>query len=310
LTPGADNTLLFSLDSKATNSPAGQTYRFFDPQFAALYTDSSIGVSSYNALQLSLRHTLTRNFIYDFNYTLSHSLDEDSNPARGPATTLDAYNVSALTVITSAFNPGLDYGNSDFDVRHAITADWTITLPYGHGEKFRSQSGTFMNEVFGGWNLTGIAKWTSAFPWTTLSAAGAPTDYEYRSFDFQIAPVQNSGHHTYLKSATGVLTPSAFTNGTAAYSSFRLPYAGEVGQRNNLRADGYFSIDPGLSKSFHTFGKQRLRLTVEAFNVTNAVRFGIPPSGNVGKSGVSNFGTESSLLNSPRQMQFSGRYYF
>jgi hypothetical protein len=127
----------------------------------------------------------------------------------------------------------------------------------------------------------------------------------------QIAPVQNTGHHTYIKNSAGVITPSAFTNGTAAYSSFRLPYAGEAGQRNTLRADGYFSVDPGISKSFKTFEKQSFKLTVEAFNVTNATRFATPSVTNAGRSGATGFGSYAApLLNSPRQMQFSGRYYF
>jgi hypothetical protein len=311
LSAGGDATTLFNLDTNASNSPGGQTYRFYHPQFASLLTDSSIGVSSYNALQLSLRHTINKNFIYDFNYTLSHSLDETSNPARGNSTVLEAYGSSALSVITNSFNPSLQYANSDFDVRHAITADWTLALPYGHGQRFGAGAATWLDQVFGGWSLAGIAKWTSALPWSAISSAGASTNYNYRGFEVETAPVQNTGHHTYLKSSTGVLTASAFTNGaTGAFPSFRPAYAGEVGQRNNLRADGYLSIDPGISKSFHIFEKQSLRLTVEAFNVTNATRFAVPALANTGRSGVTGFGTYSALLNSPRQMQFSGRYYF
>lgn len=313
LVRGADSmSPLYTLDNNAANSAGGTLKnRFFHPQAEiGVATESSIATSNYNALQLSVRHTLTKNFIYDFNYTYSHSLDEISNPERGSSATGNTYASGAPAVITNAYNPSASYANSDFDIRHLITADWTLALPYGHGQHFGATSSTLMNEVLGGWNVNGIAKWSSALPWLALGAAGAVTGYDFRSYDVQIAPIQNSGHHTYIKSSTGALTPNAFGNGNAAYASFRQPYAGETGQRNNLRADGYFSIDPAISKSFPTFRNQSFKLIVEVFNVTNAVRFGLPPTGNNGRSGSPSFGNYTSLLNSPRQMQFSGRYYF
>jgi hypothetical protein len=312
LTRGADAMSLYTLDLNAANSAGGALKnRFYHPQVTTdLLTESSIAVSNYNALQLSVRHTLTRNFIYDFNYAYAHSIDEGSEPERGAGTTSNTFATGAPAVITSAFNPSGTYASSDFDIRHLITADWTLALPYGHGQHFGANSGKLLNEVLGGWNLNGIAKYSSALPWGALAAAGASTDYQFRSWDVAIAPVQNSGHHTYLKSATGVLTPNAFGNGNAAYASLRQAYAGEVGERNYFRADGYFSVDPGISKSFSTFEGQSFKLTVEVFNVTNAVRYGLPPTGNNGRSGSPSFGNYTSLLNSPRQMQFSGRYYF
>jgi hypothetical protein len=310
LARGNDAVTLYSLDISAANSSAGQTRRFYHPQARDYLSESSIAVSSYNSLQLSLRHTLTKNFIYDFNYTYAHSLDQTSEPERGSSTTSNTYTTGNTAAITNAFNPSASYANSDFDIRHLITADWTLALPYGHGQRFGANSSTFMNEVLGGWNVNGIAKYSSALPWSVLST-GSPTDLQYLSYDVQIAPVQNSGHHTYLENSTGVITPNAFGNGKAAYASFRLPYAGETGQRNTMRADGYFSLDPAISKSFPTFKNQSFKLIVEVFNVTNATRFGLPPAGNSGSGGQASFGNYAApLLNSPRQMQFSGRYYF
>ncbi len=311
LTRGSESVSLYSLDSKASNSAGGQSFRFYSPQFSGIYMNTSNLMSSYNGLQLSLRHTLTKSFIYDFNYTLAHSLDISSSPERGGSAvneTLLSYANSDIVI--NPYNPYQQYGNSDYDVRHLISADWTLALPYGHGQRFGGKSSRSMNELLGGWNLTGVAKWSSGLPWSTISSVGWATDEGYRAYDVQIAPVQNTGHHTYLKNTTGVITPNAFSNGTAAYNSFRLAYAGESGQRNNLRADGYFSVDPGLSKSFQTFAGQSLKLTVETFNVFNSTRFGLPAAANAGRSGGTVFGTYTTLLNSPRQMQFSGRYYF
>lgn len=105
LTRGGDVQTLFTLDSNAANSPSGQTKRFFHPQFQGANTESAIGVSNYNAIQLSLRHTLTKSFIYDINYTWSHSLDMVSNPERGNNLTSNAYGSNPESTINNAFNP-------------------------------------------------------------------------------------------------------------------------------------------------------------------------------------------------------------
>ena len=48
---------------------------FFQPQYAALSTFSTVGTSDYHGLQVSLRKRFSQNLTFDFNYTLSHSLD-------------------------------------------------------------------------------------------------------------------------------------------------------------------------------------------------------------------------------------------
>ena len=82
---------------------------------------------------------------------------------------------------------------------------------------------------------------------------------------------------------------------------------GESGQRNDLREDGYFSVDSGLSKSFRTFEKQSFKLTVEAFNIFNTMRFSSPTS----SAFSTTFGQYGSgQLVAQRQMQIAGRYTF
>jgi hypothetical protein len=93
---------------------------------------------------------------------------------------------------------------------------------------------------------------------------------------------------------------------------------GESGQRNNFRSDGYLSVDDGLSKTFHIFREQQLRISAEVFNVINTNRFAtVQIDGTSGNFGVyqnsinnNNYSAPSSLLLQPRQMQFSGKYIF
>ena len=102
-----------------------------------------------------------------------------------------------------------------------------------------------------------------------------------------------------------------WVNKTAAIFSFRHPYPGEGGQRNELRGPGYFGIDAGLSKEWHVKEGQTASFSWEVFNVTNAVRFDAAASANnFNLSNSTNFGVYSSTLTKPRVMQFMLRYSF
>jgi hypothetical protein len=175
-----------------------------------------------------------------------------------------------------------------------------------------------MDELFGGWQVTGVLKFTTAFPWSSAAKfVGWGTNWEISSNAVQIAPLTTPGrHHYYAGTIAGAIQPVAYATGygtgvqkatsSALVNNFRQAYVGESGQRDNLRADGYFSLDPGISKSFRITEKQSFKLIVEYFNATNAVRFNSPGSG----STSSTFGAYTSLLNSQRQAQIAGRYTF
>ncbi len=87
--------------------------------------------------------------------------------------------------------------------------------------------------------------------------------------------------------------------------------AGESGLRNNIRGDGYFGIDSGVSKTFKMPYKEghTLQIRWETFNLTNTVRF--DPNSNEGDlMSASTLGKLGDTLGAPRQMQFSLRYTF
>ncbi len=292
----------------STCTDAGVTLnRYFASQYGSLYAQSTIGTSNYNGGQLSLRHTLNRSIVYDLNYTLSKSMDLGSNPERSQA-----------NYVVNTFAPAQTYAPSTYDARHAVTADWIATLPFGKGQRWGSGAGRVTEELLGGWQLSGVLKYSSAFPWTvSTGTSGWGTNWEISSTDIQIAPLASPGHHAYYPGKTAGITGFAFGTGvggptvtgasTNAYSAFRQAYVGETGQRDNFRADGYFSMDPGLSKSFKTFEGQSFKLIVEYFNVTNATRFGSPSNTS---TTFGQYLTSSGTLNQPRQAQIAGRYYF
>ena len=61
----------------ATVNGVTQPFQFWAPQFSSLYVWSTMGNSSYNALQASLRRKMAGGLQFDFNYTYSKWIDLD-----------------------------------------------------------------------------------------------------------------------------------------------------------------------------------------------------------------------------------------
>ena len=304
---GNETNALFAADTDPTASPAGQTFRFFYPQTSSIYTQSTTGTSNYHALQLSVRQALKYGLEYDLNYTYSKSMDEGSDPER---------NGTTGSPVINSFSPNQWYAPSDFDVRHNITANYTAPLPFGKGGVFLNKGG-LLDRLVGGFQLNGLIHYSSGFPFSAVASGNWGTNFAFNSNMVAIGKIPTGGHH--YDSADQIETALKGISTAQAHANLRFAYVGESGERNNYRADGYFSLDDGLAKSFHTFREQQLRLSVEVFNVLNTNRFNSAPSGTASNplqtDGTSaNFGAYigggSALLLQPRQMQFSAKYVF
>jgi hypothetical protein len=162
----------------------------------------------------------------------------------------------------------------------------------------------------GGWQLSGINRTTSGLPFS-LNEPGWSTDWQIESFAVQTGQVTK---HRHLD-ANG--NPQFFDDNTVKNLNgnihdggppVRLPYPGEAGERNFYRGDGYFDIDSGLDKSWKLREYGVLKFAWEVYNVTNTVRF--DPASIGGTLTGGNLGVASSLLSSPRRMQFGLRFDF
>src|SRR5246500_877129 len=129
-------------------------------QATSMFAWSSIGKSNYNALQASLRKQLGDGLQFDLNYTYSKSIDYTSNATRLGFSS--SVNVGAPgSRLANAFSPGSRRGVSDFDTTHQLNANWIAELPVGKGRRFGGNAGPVADAVIGGWQLSGVARWTS-----------------------------------------------------------------------------------------------------------------------------------------------------
>jgi hypothetical protein len=307
--PGTSGNFYFPAAGVSPNNTYLQqngvgSYTFYNPQFATLYVWKSMGTSSYNAMQVDLKHKLTHGVQFDFNYTLSKSIDLSS----------DAERVGTIggtgAQIINAWNPYQFRGVSDFDATHQITANWIADLPFGRNQAIGRNMGRGLDAVVGGWQLSGLGRWTSGFPLSVGNGFQWPTDWDLSGNAIQTAPVKTGTFYDPDPAHEGAV--NVFSNLSAAAASFREPFPGEAGQRNILRGPGFFSVDMGLAKRWKMPWKEShsLQLRWEVFNVANAKRFDpLSVNGSLDVYG-STFGDFTRLSTQPRVMQFALRYDF
>lgn len=278
---------------------------FFHPQYAAFGALTSLGTSDYHSFQTSLRKRFSNNLTFDFNYTLGHSLDIASGLEPSGST------ISGAALILNPLDLKENRGNSDFDIRHLINANYIYALPFGKGQKLLSNVGSVGNFILGGWQTTGIFRWNTGLP------AGEPfddgrwaTNWNVQSNARQIRPVKAT------PTRTG--DPNLFSNPEAVYASYRNPYPGENGDRNVLRDPNYVGFDFGLYKRFPLpWEGKSVVFRWEVFNLTNTQRFTDVIGLGVGqepflnpKDVSSDFGKFTGIQGAPRQMQFALRIEF
>jgi Carboxypeptidase regulatory-like domain/TonB dependent receptor len=287
---------------------------FFQPQYGALSAFSSIAKSNYNAATVSLRERLGTSLTMDFNYTLSHSLDDASGLA-----TSGAFGGAFI------LNPILQhnsYADSDFDIRHIININGIWQLPVGKGRMLFGHANKFVDAVIGGWQLSGIFRWNSGLPVGFYGASGVyddarwATNWNVQSNLTRIKPIDVCP----TRGDTG--PPKLFgCNTLEAYRSFRNAKPGETGDRNVFRVPGYVNLDMGLGKSFRMPWSEghKLQIRVEAFNLTNTQRLGQFDTSRTGFGLVldpqtatppTNWSNFTAIQGTPRVLQFGFRYEF
>jgi len=305
--PGFDSTQPGDVSSQTYYFAQGQ-YTYYSSQFSSLYAWRSVAPSNYHAMEVSLHHRMSHGLQFDFNYTLSKSIDISSNAERvSPGS--NASLLEPNSNIINSWNPQTQRGVSSFDLTHQFNANWIFELPFGRGKWIARGANRPLDAFIGGWQLSGLFRLTSGFPISVDNGtSNYPTNFELEGNANQVAPV-----HSGVYFNTG--RPNLFSNGPAAISSFDYAYAGQAGQRDIIRGQGFFTIDMGLAKRWTMpwSEKQSLQFRWEVFNVTNSVRFDVQSgliNGSLGLGSGGSFGNYGGLLTNPRIMQFALRYEF
>ena len=255
------------------NGPKGllgnNSGQFLNNQAISMYGWSSIGSSTYHALQVSLRKQFSSGVQFDSNYTYSKSLDVTSAASRVGFSVYGYQNIGLVgSRLANDFSPNLARAPSDFDLRHQLNLNWIADLPVGKGRALMGDASGLVDGFIGGWQLSGLARWTSGFPFSVDGGQRWPTDW----FLTAIAQMTTTPKTGTFKGNGSV---NVFADPAAAQQDFTLPLPGQVGSRNVLRGDGYAGLDMSLVKRWKMpyAETHSLQFRWEVFNVLNLTRF-------------------------------------
>jgi hypothetical protein len=220
-----------------------------NPNFTIVQATDNTGVSNYQALQVKLQRRLSQGLQALASYTFSHSIDNAST---------DAF--TFLNTPTSIASPNVDRGNSDFDIRHSLTAGVTYSLPTPQGNRLAKTT-------LGGWSVDAFVLARSAPPVNTTGTlfVGAGTALFPRPNVVPGQPLELFGSQ---------YPGGKILNGAA----FSAPPTGQQGDfgRNVLRGFGASQADIAFQREFHFTERMHLRFRGEFFNIFNHPNFGPP----------------------------------
>jgi hypothetical protein len=270
-------------------------------QFIANGYVTNLGSSSYNGMLVSLRKRFAQGLQFDFNYTLSHSIDNQSSTA---STFPSASNTGG--VICDVRNLRACRGNSDFDIRHLINVNGIYELPIGRGKSLGGNARGVWNALIGGWQVGGIFTYRSGLPFN------ATTGVFPVSIGSESAAVLNSSDTSALQQQINDAADGSiqfFSNPAAAIAAMSFPqHGGSSGNRNVLLGPGFWNVDTSVLKNFSLpwSETQRLQFRWESYNAFNHNVFNLPNT----NFSTNLFGQITSSASAPREMQFALRFEF
>ena len=207
-------------------------------------TAERIGASSkYNSLQVNLTKRLSAGLSFAVAYTYSKALD---------------YGWSNLA---NPFSIRSNYGLSDYDRTHILTASHVLAVPVGTGSHHLNQG--WAGRMLASWQFNGVFRWASGTPYSALADSiscncpGTATVFANSLNSTALNGEANIGSGSFA-------TPAPNSFGTSGRNAFRGP--------------DLTSYDVALFKTFPFMENKKLELRGEAYNIFNSTQFGNPYS--------------------------------
>jgi hypothetical protein len=219
-------------------------------QSAILYS-SDAGWARFQGLSLRLEKRYSGGFFFLGNYQLSKNRDNGSGEVEANDTAF-------------ATNLNADESYSRYDQRHRAAISFGYELPFGQGKTWLASGGPAAY-ILGGWQVQGIVRLGSGFPFSVTSTNVC----QCGSFIPQRVNLVSPGNlgeidnpsPTHWFDATAYAVPALGTQGTAG--------------RNTVRGPGTQQVNMSLSKRF-PIGRAHAEFRAEVFNLLNHDNFGTP----------------------------------
>ncbi len=237
-------------------------------QYTNINRRSQQAFSLHNAMnvRVNLRNVANSGLTLTSNYTWAHTIDNLSSTFSESG---NNFNLG----LTDAFNPNLDRGNADFDIRHRFVVSGTWEVPFA-----KSTTGV-VNRVLHGWSINPIFTANTGTPFTV---------WDCNLFVFSICPRM---FEATAISRTGVANPQddsvsgtpnflrfiempmssvdeSYANPITGSAEFG-PYPANMTGRNVFRGPGAWGVTLGLYKTTKVNERFSVQFRAELFNALN-----------------------------------------
>jgi hypothetical protein len=297
-------------------NPAGR----LNPDFGTMRVWENVVNSNYNALQLSVRKQASRGLTFNLNYTYGHAIDAGSTWHSGGTSSNGPGAGEGYS--TDWTLQGIDRGNSIFDIRQRLVANYVWELPW-----FRDQHGV-IGHILGGWQHNGIISWQTGAHWEPWDPRSRDLTGDCTQAGINAGACINTGGDYNLdgvkndrpNALANTFTPShdQWANGWGGQFApgggfFTAPCLGCVGGlgRNTFTGPSFTSWDTSLFKNIRITERVNMQFRAEAFNVLNHTNFQLPGGHGATNNQINraNFGEAGGTFN-PRQMQLGLKLMF
>lgn len=264
---GSGNVLLGdSVTDPSTTDGGSSALTRLNPQYSNINNRGSNGDSYYQGMNVKFE---SRNFYrtglsVTANYTFAHEIDDLS-------TTFSETGGEFNLGYTDPFNPVLDRGAGDFDIRHRLVLAPMYQTP-------AITSSRLLNEVTGGWHISGIYTARTGVPFTYFDYTNNYSGYNVARY----TPADGSvPQHTFKSIPKGAaVTDNVYTIGhlpdANSWGNANLlgasdwgPYPSTMTGRNVFRGPGAWNVDAAVSKIFPIHQKINAEFRAEGFNALN-----------------------------------------
>jgi hypothetical protein len=89
----------------------------------------------------------------------------------------------------NAWFPDQRQATSDFDLRHQVNTNFIAELPFGQGKAIGGKVNKWIDGFIGGWQLSGIVRWTSGFAVGVGNGRFWPTNWNITGLPHETAPL-------------------------------------------------------------------------------------------------------------------------
>lgn len=205
------------------------------PDYQQIAQIESRANSTYEAMTVRVTRSGRRGLSLTAHYTYAHAMDWNPNE-------------STLVAGSDVLDPAdfkQEYGTSDLDVRHAVTAFVIYEAPW----KLHDMAGKLAN----GWMVSGIGRFHTGYPYTMRSSGSLAEEFD-----------QTTG--AAIVGLGPGMNGSGGDNRVYGMGSNGVDYS--VG-RNTYRYPAVWKADMRLGKRFDLGRMQELELMAESFNLFN-----------------------------------------